>query len=211
VEKAPTAENALTELNTKMAKIIDAEKALGIPEADIETQNYSLSTTPDAPMIPVYLNTSKANATAGAPASAVTNTATTFTANQQLSIKVRNITGNSKLLGDVIAEANKAGANQVSGVRLDVANLDELKQQARELAIKDAKAKSASMAKAAGVHLGKITGWYENILQSPDTQDYSGNFGMGGAEGGGLTKSSPQIPTGTQEIVIELNLNYEVN
>lgn len=193
VDKAPTAENALSQLNAKMIQIVEAEKALGIPEDKIKTQNYSLS--------PQYDYKDGVSSVAG------------FTANQQLSVKVEGIGENTELLGKAISEASRTGANQVLGVKFETGNLDALKQQARLLAIQDAKAKSQSMAKAAGVKLGKIVNWYENILYSPDMQDMQGAYGLGA--GGPEMMSAkavpaPQVPSGTQEIVIEMNVSYEV-
>jgi len=193
VDKAPTAENALSQLNANMNQIISAEKALGVSEDKIKTQNYSLS--------PQYDYKDGVMSVSG------------YTANQQLSVKVEGIKENSEALSKVISEASRSGANQVLGVRFETANLDELKQQARILAIQDAKAKSQSIASAAGVKLGKITTWYENILASPDFQDYQGAYGLGA--GGDMANAKiappqPQIPSGTQEIVIEMSVSYEV-
>lgn len=192
VDKAPTAQNALEQLNAKMTQIVAAETALGIPQDKIQTQNYSLSPQYD------YSNGK--------------STVSGYTANQQLSVKVEGLGNSTELLGQAISAANQAGANQVLGVKFESASVDALKQQARLLAIQDAKAKSKGMADAAGVRLGKITSWYENVLASPDFQDYPQATGMGA--GGDLASAKavtpPQVPSGTQEVVIEMNVSYEV-
>lgn len=191
VDKAPTAENALLQLNEKMNRIIVAEEALGISKDKIQTKNYSLS--------PQYDYKDGITSVSG------------YTASQQLAIKVEGIAESTELLGRAISEASRSGANQVLGISFETADIEKLKQQARVLAIQDAKAKSVAMAKAAGVKLGEITNWYENILYSPDMQNYPGAYGMGG-EGLASTKATPQpqVPSGTQEIVIEMNVSYEV-
>lgn len=193
VDKAPTAEGALQQLNSKMNQIIAAEKMLGIPEEKIKTQNYSLS--------PQYDFRDGVSSVSG------------YTANQQLSLKVEGIGANTELLGKAISEASRSGANQVLGVKFEIASLDELKQQARVLAIQDAKARSKAMAEAAGIKLGKITNWYENVLFSPDLQDYPGAYGLGAggeAMDAKAVPRAPQVPSGMQEIVIEMNVSYEV-
>ena len=184
VDKAPTAEAALKQLNETMPKIIAAILPLGIPATDIQTQSYTLNPQYDFP-------------------EGGTQTLSGYNANQQLSVKARNIAGNGELVGKVIAEAGKAGANQVLGVNFSVEKLNDLKQQARLKALADAQAKVAPLAKAAGVRkIGKVTGWYENFIQSPDVP--APGYGMGGGS------STPQLPVGTQEIVVEVGLNYEV-
>lgn len=191
VDKAPNAENALSQLNEKMNQIVAEEVALGIAQEKIQTQNYSLS--------PQYDYVNGRSFVSG------------YNANQQLSIKVEGIGENTETLGKAISVASQNGANQVSGIKFETTNIEALKLQARTLAIQDAQAKSKSMSKTAGVKLGKVLGWYENVLQSPDMGEYPQPYGFGA--GGDMTNAKvalPQIPSGTQEIVIELNLNYEV-
>ena len=102
----------------------------------------------------------------------------------------------------MIAEASKAGANQVNGVTFDVANLDDLKQQARLQALANARARADETAKAAGVRLKRVVGWWENYIQSPD----SGQAFADGKGGGGM----PMVPAGEQEIIVEVNVNYQI-
>lgn len=185
IDKVARAEDALNLLNERVNKIIAAVKALEIPAADIQTQNYSL--------YPQY--------------DAVDNisTLTGYNANQQLLIKVRGIDKESGKVSKVIAEATKVGANQVIGIGFEAANIEDLKQEARVKAINDAKSKANKLADAAGVELGKIIGWWENFIQVPSSGQYSYD-GKGGAGGAGM----PAVPSGGQEVIIEVNLNYRV-
>lgn len=189
IEKAATAEEALRQINEKMGKIIPAVKAVGIKDEDIATQNYSL--------FPQYDYIDGISRLSG------------YSADQQLAVKIKNIKDNPDLTGKVIAQAGKAGTNQVLSVRFDVSNINDLKQQARIKAVADARAKSGALAQAAGVKLKKVTGWYENLIQSPDAQNYASGFGAGGMAEKAIAPA-PQIPTGTQEIIIEISLQYEV-
>jgi len=193
VDKAADAATALKQLNEKMTGITQAMERIGIKKENVQTQNYSLNPQYD------YLDgVSKVSG---------------YTANQQVSIKVDKLRDNQNLLTQVIDEANKAGSNQILGVKFDSTNLSDLKQKARVLAIQDAKSKKAELEKAAGVKLGKIIGWYDTILQSPDMNDVSGGYGAGAemnAQKAATPTPSPQLPSGEQEIVIEVSLNYEV-
>lgn len=191
IDKAPTAGEALGKLNESMGRVISSVKALGIPEEDIQTQSYSLY-----PHYDYQGDTGGVTIPSG------------YDANQQVSVKLKSIDKNPGLSSKVIEETSKAGANQVVGISFDVSNLEELKQKARIEAINDARAKAIGMAQAAGVRrLGKVVSWYENIVKSPDAQNYS--YGLGGAEKS-ASSVSPQIPTGTEEIIIEMGLNYRV-
>jgi len=192
VDKAAKPEDALNQLNSKIKNIVAAIKGQGIAPEDIVTQNYSLSPQYD------YINN--------------ISTVGGYTANQQISVKIRDIQKNSDKVSQVLAEAGKAGANQVSSITFNVANLEDLKQQARILAIADANNKAVKLARAAGVRLGKIIGWWENYVQGPGQGMPYYADGKGGASGigGGANYSSPTIPSGSQEIIVEMNLNYRI-
>lgn len=190
VDKAPTADAALGQLNEKITKIVSALDSLGIKKDDIKTESYVLN--------PQYDYADGVSKIAG------------YGANQKLAIKVSDIINNENRVSQVVATAGNATANQVMGIEFTVSSMNDLKQQAKILAIQDAKAKSEGLAKAAGVKLGKVENWYENVLQSPDYQVSNGGFG--GAERSALKAdvAAPQVPAGTQDIIVEVGLTYEV-
>jgi len=187
IDKANTAENALSQLNEKISAVTSAIEAVGVPRKNIQTQNYSV--------YPQYDFINERSVQSG------------FNASQQLSVKIENIQDNTDTVSRVIAEAGKAGTNQVNGITFDVASVSDLKQQARILAVADAKAKAAELSRVTGTKLGKIMGWYENVVGSPEPQPLYGFGGSGGAE---IKTSSPDIPSGTQEIIVEMGLYYEI-
>ncbi len=190
VDRVYSAELAIKQLNEKMEKIITAVKTVDISAENITTQNFSLN--------PQYDYRDGVQIPAG------------YSANQQVVVKLKDIsTGNDKLT-KVIAEATKAGANQILGINFSISNVEELKQQARLKAIVDAKSKAGSLAEAAGVRLGKVVGWWENIIQVPGVPGSYSYYGYGGSEKGGLGDASPTLPTGSQEIIIEVSVSYKV-
>lgn len=188
--ESPTAQGALTQMNTTIAKIIPAIEALGIPAENISTQNFSV--------YPQYYYPD------GGP-----SRISGYTADEQLYVKIMATEGVSleDSVAKVIETASTQGANQVLGVTFNASNLDALKQQARLLAIEDARSRAEQTADTAGVKLGKVIGWWENQLYIPGQPNpyYSG---YGGEMGGG--SMSPSVPTGTDEIIIEVNVNYRV-
>jgi len=192
IDKVAKADDALNQLNSKIKNIVAAIKGQGVAPEDIITQNYSL--------YPQYDYANNISSLSG------------YNANQQIIVKVRDIKNNPDKASQVIAEATKAGVNQVLGINFDVSNLEELKQQARIKAIGDASGKAGSMASAAGVRLGEIVGWWENYVQGPGANgtSYIGDKGGAGGIGAGGGNSSPTIPTGSQEIIIEMNLNFKL-
>lgn len=190
VDKVAMPEQALQQLNTKIANIVAALKTAGVEEDNIQTQNYTLS--------PQYDYVENNNVLSG------------YNANQTLIVKVYNITENSQIIEKVIEEASRAGVNQIDGINFDVADSNQLKQEARLKAIADAKSKAGALSDALGVELGEVVGWWENIVQGPESAVYRsdyGAYGMGGIGGGG---GSPVVPAGNQEMVVEVNLSYKL-
>ncbi|EKE25578.1 MAG: Outer membrane protein, 28kDa, partial [uncultured bacterium] len=169
-------------------KIIEVLERQGIAKEDIETQNYSVQAQ--------YDYKEGTQSLAG------------YDANQRLIVKVRDIQSDVKKTGQVIAAASEAGSNQMHGVTFEVSSISDLKQQAKIMAIEDAKRKSGALASAAEVKLGKVVGWYENDLSNPDNPV---PYGMGGAVMEKSLSSVPaQIPSGTEDIVVEVSLTYDV-
>lgn len=187
IDKTPQAGDALNQLNTKVTAITKAIKALGIADGDIQTSNYSLYTQ--------YDFKDNISVVAG------------YNANQQLAVKVKNLDTNKDLVTKVIAEATKAGANQVNGVAFEASNLEDIKQQARVLAIKDAESKGKVLARTAGVRLRDISGWYENFVSGVNPMMDYGKGGMGGAMNASAT---PQISTPNNELVMEMGVTYYI-
>lgn len=188
IDRKPTAEQAANELNDKVSKIIAALEDQGIAKEDIETQNYSLQ--------PQYDYKDGSQALAG------------YDANQRLIVKVHDIQSDVQKTGNIISVASQAGSNQMLGVSFEFSSVNDLKQQAKIMAIEDAKSKSKALADAAGIKLGKVTGWYENDLSNPENPT---PLGLGGAMTEKSVSSVPaQIPSGTGDIIVEVSLTYEV-
>lgn len=190
VDKVATAEAALRQLNDKATRLVAAVKAAGIAAEDIQTQNYSL--------FPQYDYRDGVQVPAG------------YSANQQVVVKVKGLGEGQDKVSKVIVAATSGGANQVAGITFEASNVNELKQQARLKAIADAKAKAGSLADAAGVRLGEVIGWWENVIQAPGVQGLGAYGGFGGAADKAASAMPPTIPTGTQEVILEVNLNYKV-
>ena len=184
IDRAPTAESALSQLNTAMNRIVPSLVALGIPQEDIVTQNYSVFPNYD------YLE-------------GITRPSG-YNANQQVVVKIRGEAATTDQVGTVIETASRNGANQVLGITFEASNLEELKQQATLAAIADARSKAEETAQTAGVRLGKLVGWYEQPVMLPHSPygPYYGEYGGGGA--------GPIVPFGSREVIAQVGLTYLV-
>ena len=187
IDKVAKPEEALNQLNAKVASIVKEVKASGISPEDIQTQNYSL--------YPQYDYKDNVSAVSG------------YDANEQLVVKVNAYDKDPTKLSRVIAAASRAGANQVNNLSFDASNMNDLKQQARIKAIEDAKTKSSALAATAGVELKDITGWYENLI-NPVPLYNTADYGKGGMGAGAI--ATPSAPAGDRDVIIEIGVTYNI-
>ena len=121
---------------------------------------------------------------------------------QNVTVKVRNVDDVAKVL-DIIS---KAGINEVSGPEYSVDNDNKYKDEAREMAIKDAKSKAEKLASQLGVNLVRIVSFSENA------GGYVQPMYMMKAEGKVMSDSAvaPQLPVGENEISSNINIIFEI-
>jgi uncharacterized protein YggE len=128
--KESTASAAQQDLAGKAAKLIARAKALGIPDKEINTSNYSVS--------PNYTPN--------------TGTVDGYRASETLVLKWHNVDTTGKALDGLVQQG---GATQIS-VSFGLADPKAAQAEARKLAIADARSRAQAMASAAGVQLGKV-------------------------------------------------------
>ena len=169
------------ENSKKMNKVINFLKDFGAEDKDIKTINYQIYPryNYEERKIPQIIG---------------------YEITQTLEIKIRNL----EKIGELLDESVDAGINQVSSLRFWIDNDDKLKEEARNLAIKDAREKANILASQLGVKLVKMVGFNEEGVF--DYYPYPAKeMGIGG---GGET---PQIQVGENEIIVNVTLTYRVD
>lgn len=184
-ERVKTSEKAMEILGEKMTAVVDAIKAQGIEEKDIKTQHLNLS--------PAYDWNEGKRVDRG------------FEANQNVRVKIRNTDDTSK----VLTAATSAGANQAGNVSFTIDEPETLREQARTKAIENGQKKAADLAKQLGKSLGKLKGFNEGGGGMPyPMMEKAMAYGRGG--GGDEDMNMPPVPTGEQEIRVNVSLTYEL-
>jgi uncharacterized protein len=189
ITKGSTAEKAQTDSSKKMDAVMKYIEDQGVEKKDIQTSGYNVYPEYDY----------------NQPGQVITG----YVANQTVTIKVRNHDLVGKLLGGLTAN----GVNQIMGVSYSFDDPDDLKQQAREEALKNAREKAEKLADAAGVRLGKLVSFSENSVSGGPIPypmfDKGVNLGMGM---GGSTAAVPEraIEPGTQDLVAQVSVVFEI-
>lgn len=129
----PDVVKAVSANNAAGKAIVDAAKAAGVAEADIQTTNFSVYS--QAPRV------DQTGAAVGGP---------TYFVNNSFRITMRQ----ADKLGALLQSAVNAGANQINGISYSIADPSVPQDQARVNALADAKARAEQLAKNAGATLG---------------------------------------------------------
>lgn len=136
VTDRPTASAAGADNAAAMQAIIAELKSLGVADADMQTQQVSLS--------PVYGEERDAK---GKP-----KTVQTYRASNILAVHVTPVEKASDVVGRVLDK----GANSLEGVDYDHTNLSEKRDELRARAVKDAERRARIYAEAAGMRLARV-------------------------------------------------------
>ncbi|OGZ19081.1 MAG: hypothetical protein A2175_02045 [Candidatus Nealsonbacteria bacterium RBG_13_42_11] len=188
-EKKTVAE-AMNENTKKMNAVIEAVKAEGVESKDLKTTTFNIS-----PRYEWYeaseIYPSGRRVLVG------------YEVTQSLEIKIRSL----EKIGDIIAKATDAGANDVSNLQFTVDKQDEIKKQARDQAIEKAKAKAKDLASQLGIKLVRISSFSESGVIP---YYYGLEKAMSSGLGGGEEAPSPQIETGENKIEVTVYLTYEI-
>ncbi|MEK7680441.1 MAG: SIMPL domain-containing protein [Patescibacteria group bacterium] len=168
--------------NKKVMDKVEADlKAMGIEDKDLQT-NYSI--------FPDYNYTQdKGQELKGYR---VTNT---------LTIKIRDL----KKISDVLGLAGKYGATEVSGLSFTIDDPENLKLEARDKALADAKVKARKLADSLGVRLVALVSYNEYEGSVPDY--YSMRMSMGAEGGGG---GPAYVSGGSKDVTVNVNVTYEI-
>jgi uncharacterized protein YggE len=127
-----------------------------------------------------------------------------YTVSQNVHVKVRDL----DKVGDFIGQAGALGANQIGGIQFTVDDPEKLKEEARTKAIENAKAKAQALAAVAGVKLVRVVSFNESQGGgNPPPIFYAKDMmGMGGAE----AAPAPSVEAGSTDIVVSVNMTYEI-
>jgi hypothetical protein len=167
---ASTAQAALSNNSAAMTKVIAALKAVGYKE--LQTQQVSL--TP--------LTNSKGHVTGYQAQDSVSVTASIASA------------------GKLIDAAVGAGANNVDGPTLGVANQNLIYNTALQRAVVNARLKAKALAKAGGFHIGRVLSVSEQSSPTPITFGAVPN----------AAKSPTPIVAGTQQVTADVQVTFAI-
>ena len=192
VMEATTVAKAMEDNTQKMNAIIDFMKQQGIEDKDLKTINFYIS--------PRYEWYTKEMCVPACPEGK--RVLVGYEVSQSLQVKIRDMAK----IGDIIQGGTDKGANQVGDLQFTIDKEDELKKQAREKAIAEAKTKAGELALQLGVKLTRIVNFNESGIYP--YYDYAMKEAVPSGLGGATT---PQIETGQNKIEVTVNITYQID
>lgn len=166
----------------KMNNILSFIKSQGVEEKDIKTTGFNIN--------PYYEWSDKTGK----------RTLTGYEVTQTINVKIRDLTK----IGAIISGATEKGANDISSLSFIVDDDEKVKEDAKNLAIKDAKEKAKNLEKSLGVKMVKIVS-FSDSFSTPYVYDYTNSYKM---EAAGAGVVSPTIQTGENKITSTVTITY---
>ena len=179
----PTLAEAQEQATAQATTVIEALKAAGIADEDIQTAYFSVNILRD------YSENGDPTQITG------------FEIMNQLQVTVRD----TDMLGDLLDEAVNAGANSINGVTFYVDDQTAAASEARRLAVEDARTKAEELAAAAGLTLGSVVSIAEGTV-SPMPPP------MPAAAGGGMAMAEAAVPVqpGSSIVSVDVSMTFEL-
>lgn len=169
--------------NEALNNLVEAVGKLGVEKKDIKTVNYSVS--------PEYDPTNYRKVTG-------------FVVYANIEVKIGE--SNFEKLEQVMDSAGELGLEQVGSLRFQLSEsvAKKAKEGARALAVKEAKEKADSLAKLAGVNLGRIV----NVSET-ETGVQMPVFGRSIKSDINMVAQSTEVNPGTSDVSVSVTLSFE--
>jgi uncharacterized protein YggE len=174
---------AQAEAADKSNALLDQIKAAGVEEKDIATSQFSVEPVMDyrdgqAPRV------------------------TGFRVTHMFTVKIRDLGKAGQIIDDLVA----SGANTVYGLSFGFSNPDALMNQAREQAVKNARATAEQLATLGSVQLGGVI-----LIEDGGSNTAPMPVAMPAADmRQGAGGAAPMIQAGQQEVLVQVNVVYAI-
>jgi uncharacterized protein YggE len=181
--RATTVADAQRDAAQAADAVIKSVRANGVDEKDIKTTGLSIS--------PQY-------ETRSTPEPRITG----YIVTNSIDVRIRKLDAMSKVVDEAVAAGGNAA--RLRNIRFTIDDNAKVIEQARELAMADAKAKAEQLAKAGGVKLGKPLSISESQSTSPQPVERAA----------GALQPAPDVSTpiepGQNSVVVYVNVRWSI-
>ena len=197
ITEAVTSKAAQDDNSKKSQKVTDFLKKQNIEDKDVKTTSYNIYPKYSYPS-PIIYNQSEPSILP--PERDGQPKIVGYQVTQSFQVKVRDFDKLSGIVDGLVS----VGVNNVNNLGFSVEDTEKLKSEARAKAIADAKKKADELKNQIGIRLGKIINFSEGF------SGYPGPYYMKAEGVGGGGVSGPSLPTGENEITVNVTLTYQI-
>ncbi len=183
---AATVAEARTEAATALDAMIASMKTNGVEEKDIQTDQLS-----------IYPEYDYRNDTQVLRGFRIQNTVTAI---------IRDIDTTGKVVDDAVTAGGDS--TQINAIGFSIENPEDLKRQAREAAVADARARAETLAGAAGVNLGDAISITETSYSPPVYYDEFARESAADSAAGSLAPTP--IEAGELDVVVDVSVTWAI-
>ena len=202
-ETSKTTAEAQEVISKKVSLILDGLGDADIAEKDIKTQSYTIY--PKYEWVKVKAEESIAlDGTVFLPGNNNKRVQTGFDVSQNVSVKLRDF----DKVGDVLTLFAETGVENLNGPNFQIDEPDVLQEEAREMAIADAKAKAKRLVKELDVRLGKVVSFNEGGNNNNYQKSYA--RGLEYASADLAVEYAPELPVGENSITSNVTITYKI-
>lgn len=193
-ETSKEMKDAQAKVTAKETAVLDFLDKSEIEKKDIKTESYSSYPKYDYGT-PCYYGSMM-------PCRQDTPKIIGYEVSEYVSVKIHDLAK----VGEIVKGIGTVGISEISGPNFSVEKEDELKAEARKMAIEEAKAKAKVLAKDLGVRLVRIVNFSENgngyypMAYSKDMMESAAS----------VRSPAPQLPTGENKITSYVTITYEI-
>ena len=189
-EVADTVEAAQNIATDKVSKIKDLLDESDVKEEDIKTVSYNV--------YPQYEWVESPNCIGRFDCNDREQKISGYEVSQSTKVKVSDI----DLAGELIAQVGKIGVSYVSGLQFVIDEDKDLKEEAQDIAIADARQKAERRAESLDVKLGDLVSFYVNDNGGDRPMMYAESMAVKADFGGGAPTLSPGEETVSSNVTI---------
>lgn len=194
-ETSKEMKDAQTKVTTKETAVLDFLEKNDVEKKDIKTESYSSYPKYDYGT-PCYYGSMM-------PCRQDTPKIIGYEVSEYVSVKIHDLAK----VGEIVKGIGAVEISEITGPNFSVEKEDELKAEARKMAIEEAKAKAKVLSKDLGVRLVRIVNFSENG-NGYYPMAYTAKGMMDSASS--ISAPAPELPTGENKITSNITITYEI-
>jgi uncharacterized protein YggE len=201
-ETSKVIKDAQDVISKKVSTILAGLDDAGVDEKDIKTQSYTMYPKYEWVKVKAQENVAL-DGTIFYPGNNNKQVQTGFDVSQSVRVNLRDF----DKVGEVLELFAEAGVENLNGPNFQIDEPDELQQEAREMAIDEAKEKAKRLAKDLGVKLGKVVSFNEGS-HGYNPQPYYAKSAVMAFDS--VAEYAPELPIGENTVTANVTIVYTI-